>query len=331
MASAPISSLNHKEFDELPKENFWDVADIFKWEGFWYGFHQIESIKAFQSHFQACDDDVILASFLKTGTTWLKALCVSIIGRQSSHRQQLGGDEEEEEKDLLVRNISHFYVPTLEVQVYEDASHPDLSGRGLGMPSPRLFHTHLPYNTLPDSIKNSKCKIVYITRNSKDTLVSFWHFFNKILRPGQDPFPFEKAFESFCNGVHVYGPFFDHILSYCTENLKMPHKILFIKYEDLKSNPMLQVKKLASFLGKPFEEGDEEEIEKVIRRCSFERLKNLDVNQNGAICRVPNSFLFRMGTVGDWKNHFTPEMSQRLDQIALMKLQNAGLDLEMNV
>ncbi|KAJ9171120.1 hypothetical protein P3X46_019168 [Hevea brasiliensis] len=240
MASAPISSLNHKEFDELPKENFWDVADIFKWEGFWYGFHQIESIKAFQSHFQACDDDVILASFLKTGTTWLKALCVSIIGRQSSHHQQLGGDEEEEEKDLLVRNISHFYVP--------------------------------------------------------------WRSrFTKML----------------------------HILI-CL-NLKMPHKILFIKYEDLKSNPMLQVKKLASFLGKPFEEGDEEEIEKVIRRCSFERLKNLDVNQNGAICRVPNSFLFRMGTVGDWKNHFTPEMSQRLDQIALMKLQNAGLDLEMNV
>ncbi|KAF6141623.1 hypothetical protein GIB67_001175 [Kingdonia uniflora] len=102
---------------------------------------------------------------------------------------------------------------------------PDLSG----IPSPRVFHTHLFYNVLPESIKNSKSKIVYVVRNPKDTFISLWHFMNEIRTNEPGPFPIEKAFESFYNGVHSHGPFFDHVLQYWTESLNSPNKIVFLK------------------------------------------------------------------------------------------------------
>ncbi|CAN1243491.1 hypothetical protein LINPERPRIM_LOCUS5706 [Linum perenne] len=45
-------------------------------------------------------------------------------------------------------------------------------------------------------------------------------------------------------------------------------------FRDLKPH----MRKLASFMGRPFNSDDEEEVEKVIWRSSFERLKELDVN-----------------------------------------------------
>ncbi|KAF8399659.1 hypothetical protein HHK36_015529 [Tetracentron sinense] len=96
---------------------------------------------------------------------------------------------------------------------------------------------------------------------------------------GQGPFPIKEAFESFSNGVHAFGPFHGHVLEYWKERLKRPHKILFLKYEEMKRDPRGQLKRLASFLGRPFIE--EKMINKVLWRCSLERLKNLEVNKNG--------------------------------------------------
>ncbi|KAJ4720545.1 Sulfotransferase [Melia azedarach] len=310
--------MNQEIFDQLPREFFWEYRDIYKWHGFWYYESVIKGMLAFQSHFEARPDDVILASSMKTGTTWLKSLCVCIMESQS---KSYG----EEDDDLLVKDISHGHVKTLEYDAYrENLDDPDFSG----LPSPRLFHTHLPYSALPDSIKNLDCKIVYIARNPKDTLVSLWHFYNKIARQNREPYPLEKAYDLFCKGVHLYGPYFDHVLGYWLESLKMPNMILFLKYEDLKRDPKREVKRLASFLGRPFV--NEDELDKVLWRSSLERLKNLEVNKNGVAfhTRIPNNFFFRVGVVGDWKNYLTAEMEQGLDEITRMKLQGSGLDFE---
>ncbi|KAK8267599.1 hypothetical protein V6Z11_D11G009200 [Gossypium hirsutum] len=151
------------------------------------------------------------------------------------------------------------------------------------MPSPRLFRTHIPYTSLSESVKTSACKIVYITRESrdpKDTFVSSWHFVNAFIGDqGIDPWPFKNAYGSFCNGVHAAGPFHDHVLGSWRESIKRPEMIYFMRNEDMKKDPKGEVKKLACFLGRPFEK--EEEVEKVLWRCSLDRLKNLEVNHHG--------------------------------------------------
>ncbi|CAN1161585.1 Cytosolic sulfotransferase 3 [Linum perenne] len=103
----------------------------------------------------------------------------------------------------------------------------------------------MPYSYLPDSIKEN-CKVVYITRDPKDTLVSQWHMYNKIFRDNQDPLTLERAGEIFCSGEIPYEPFWDHVLEYCEAS------------QDLHHDPKPQVRKLASFLGKPFGEGDDD-------------------------------------------------------------------------
>ncbi|XP_049404947.1 cytosolic sulfotransferase 5-like [Solanum stenotomum] len=313
--SSPI--VNNEEIEriieQLPKiDYFWNKIQLYQWEGFWSTLTTVKAAMVFKATFKSKPNDVLLASSMKTGSTWLKAICVSI----------MQGNKEEEE-DLLVKDNPHFHVPTIEAMNYylKTPTH-DL----YTMPSPRLFHTHLPYRVLPDSIKNSdNCKIIYITRNPKDTIISMWHFFNNRKRL-EDLFSLEEVVEYFCKGVHLYGPFFEHVLEYWEESKKKPQKILFLKYEDLKIDPKKEVAKIALFLGKSF--GNEEDLEIVLNKCSLERLKNLEVNKSGSIFSyIHNSAYFRKGVVGDWKNHMTPEMEEQLDKITKLKLQGSGLEL----
>ncbi|CAL5363286.1 unnamed protein product [Camellia sinensis] len=307
--------------DQYPKKNFWDFSDIFQSQGFWYTNPHLEAARDILAHFEAHDNDIFLASSIKTGTTCLKALCFSIIHGWKNVDVKVD-EEEEEEDDPLVKNTPSSCVQTIENQVYMTNPTSDL----LGMPSPRLFHTHFPYSALPDSIKNSECKIVHITRNPKDTMVSMWHFFNSVRTPEQGPYPFDKAFESFCDGLYPFGPFFDHVLEYWEASLKKSDKILFLRYEEIKRDPKGLVKRLASFLGRPFV--NEEEVEKALWRCSLDRLKNLEVNKNGSTAvGLPRNSFYRLGVVGHWKNNFSHEMEERLDQISSMKLQKTGHDL----
>ncbi|CAN1161045.1 Cytosolic sulfotransferase 17 [Linum perenne] len=153
----------------------------------------------------------------------------------------------------------------------------------------QLFHTHLPYSHLPSSIKSHarNCKLIYIARDPKDTLISQWHFFNKILTKESDPpFPLDRAVESFCTGAIPFGPYWDHVLEYWEASQRSPEKVMFIKYEDLRRDPKPHVRKLASFL-----DDDDVEVEKVIWRSSFDRLKGLDANKTGMIYPVLSPLL----------------------------------------
>jgi hypothetical protein len=149
------------------------------------------------------------------------------------------------------------------------------------LPSPRLLATHLPLSMLPHGMSSAGCRIVYLCRDPKDALVSRWHFENKI-RKGFN-MELEKAFAMFCEGVSECGPFWDHCLEYWKESLARPDKVIFLMYEEIKSDPVRAVTKLARFLGAPFSEEEESSgvPQEVVRLCSFETLTSLPVNQVG--------------------------------------------------
>ncbi|KAK6145452.1 hypothetical protein DH2020_022272 [Rehmannia glutinosa] len=316
LSHSPKPDNVEKLLNELPKACFWEAKEICQWEGFWFLTPLIEPAITFRSTFEARDDDVLLASTMKTGTTWLKALTLCIMQKRSHQNSH-------ELDDILTTGNPHFHIPTIEGTIYATKTPPfDIYDAS----TPRLLHTHLSYAVLPDSIKNSACKIVYIARNPKDTLISMWHFFNSVFKPNQDPIPLEKALDIFCSGVHLYGPFFEHVVEYWQESQKRPQKILFIKYEELKSDPKQYVSKIAEFLGRPF--ADEKEVYEVLRRCRLERLKNMEVNKSeSAFTIIQNKSFFRKGEVGDWKNYLTPEMEEQINQICRIKFEPFGLFL----
>uniref|UniRef100_A0A0V0H1J9 Sulfotransferase n=1 Tax=Solanum chacoense TaxID=4108 RepID=A0A0V0H1J9_SOLCH len=164
------------------------------------------------------------------------------------------------------------------VKLYADSNRlPDLSL----LPSPRVVATHVPFGALPDSIKTSNCKIIYICRNPFDTFVSIWHYLCKIRPESLGPLPIEEAFDLYCRGVIGYGPYWDHMLSYWRETAR--NKVLFLKYEEMKVDACNQLKKLGEFLGFPFTEEEEKEgvIEDISNLCSFQNMKDLEVNEKG--------------------------------------------------
>ncbi|XP_071902769.1 cytosolic sulfotransferase 15-like [Coffea arabica] len=194
----------------------------------------LEGAIAAKSDFQAQDDDVLLSSQPKSGTTWLKALVVSIMDNYAA-RTTNNVNDAMVQYDLLTENFPHDLIPSLEIQIFNPSK---ASASPIPLPTvrgrPRLYQTHVPYGMLSESIKTSGCKIVYITRDPKDVLVSSWHFLDANNQSTEEPYPMEDAFESFCKGVQAFGPFHDHVLGYWRECLARPDKIIFLRYEDLK-------------------------------------------------------------------------------------------------
>ncbi|KAJ0266292.1 Sulfotransferase domain-containing protein [Hirschfeldia incana] len=295
------------------------LGKLCNYQGCWYYPNTLQAVINFQENFQPQGTDIILASFPKAGTTWLKALSVALLKR-SKHDDPLNHP--------LLSDNPHGIVPTFEIDMYLKTPTPDLTK--FSPSSPRLFSTHMPLHTVKEGLieDSSPCKIVYLCRNAKDALVSRWHFRSKCAKDDVSRSILESMFESFCSGVSFYGPIWDHALSYWRGSLEDPKNVLFMRYEELKTEPCAQLKRLAEFLGCPFTEEEEESglVEKILELCSLHNLSGLAVNRTGKTwMNIDHNSFFRKGEVGDWKNYLTPEMETKIDLIIDEKLKGSGL------
>ncbi|XP_031385587.1 cytosolic sulfotransferase 12-like [Punica granatum] len=302
----------------LPKERGYLTDYFYQFQGFWYDQHFLRGAIWAQAHFKAQPTDIVLATYPKTGLTWLKALAFATMNRARL-----------ENCPLLTKN-PHDCVPYIEFQAYEKDPISALES----LPQPRLLSTHIPYNSLPGSVLASNCKIVCITRDPKDMFVSMLSFLSKINVGNKEPISKDEAFGLFCNGVSLVGPLWDHVLGYWRASKESPERVLFLKYEDLKKGTLGNVEKLAEFLGCPFSSREKENgvMEEIVRFCSIDSLKKLEVNKRGFYhmgqesgVTVETGAFFRKGEVGDSKNHLSEEMVRRIDQITKDKFEPYGL------
>ncbi|TVT99161.1 hypothetical protein EJB05_55511, partial [Eragrostis curvula] len=258
-ASLLLSDAEHdglaEEADSLssttpPREGWW--RPLFLLRSTWLTPPVHKSATLVQAQFQPRADDIILATYPKSGTTWLKALAFTLVNR-SQHA--VTGDKH----PLLVQHPQDL-VPFLELP--DRALHPVAELEAL--PSPRLLCTHLPYALLPSGTSSLGCRIVYLCRDPKDIRLDF------IIE-------FDKAFELFVEGVSFYGPIWEHYLGYWKQHVRESDRVLFLKYDEMMADPTKHVKMLAEFLHVPFS-GEEESAnvpEEVVRLCSFQNLKDL--------------------------------------------------------
>ncbi|KAK6129767.1 hypothetical protein DH2020_036474 [Rehmannia glutinosa] len=313
-SSAPKLELEEL-LQTLDQKINWDGRKLVKYNGFWFPMPFFPPIISTQKHFKAKDSDILLASVPKSGTTWLKALMFCIANRNIYTIDQ---------NPLLTSN-PHLLVPFLELGLYFHQENPDLQH----LSDPRFFSSHIPFNILPNSIRDSECKIIFICRSPLDQFISSYHFLldNKFEKDAV-PLELDEAFDMFCEGIHSWGPFWDHILGYWNAHLKNPEKVLFLKYEDLKEDIAFHIKKIAEFMGYPFSEEELKQgvVDQIKKMCSLENLKNLEVNKCGYVQGImKNSSFFRKGEVGDWTNYLTPAMAERVKKVMESKFGGYGL------
>ncbi|XP_021394825.1 sulfotransferase 6B1 [Lonchura striata] len=235
--------------------------------------------------FDAREDDVLLVSYPKSGTHWLAGVLAKLYNTQVT----------------ITSPIEFGDISRLE----------ELNK----LSSKRIIPTHLDYNMLPPNFKKKKCKMIYISRNPKDTAVSMFHYYrdNPNL-PTVDTWT--AFFDLFLKGNVVCGSWFDHFLSW--EEHEDENNILFLFYEDMKKDLPKVVKEICLFLSLNVSDND---IQDICRKSSFLEMKNDTEKENSdpshTVCALTSNrkLIFRKGAVGDWKNYFTPKQNIRFQEI----------------
>lgn len=258
-------------------------------------FHE-ETVAYFRS-VEMMDDDVVLVTFPKCGTTWMWKILHSLLRMDEEGGLPTEGKFNREEDfqqywDFLPINTS---------PVDEGSEQPpgfcaqDL----LDQPSPRLFSTHLPPRMLPDALKSTG-KLVYVLRNPKDAQVSM-HYMGGAPDDGWEG-SFQRLMDP--NSPQVYGTLAAHMIE--TEQYIKDHlgnRAFVVTYEELSADLPSVLQRLADFLCVTLPVG---KLEATKERVSFSTMSSL----GGVVGKV----LTRKGEPGDWRNHFTINQNEEFEK-----------------
>nr|CAH0102991.1 unnamed protein product [Daphnia galeata] len=191
------------------------------------------------------------------------------------------------------------------------------------MPSPRIFKTHLPFYLLhPELLDTSK--VLYVARNPKDAIVSFYHH-HKLIKAHDYKGDLEEFAQYFMDDEIVYSPFFPHLLDAWS---KRNHPNLhFMFFEDMKKDLRGEIVKVAAFLNQT---PSDEQLDKITEHLRFDNFEKNESVNNEIGKKLgwmnPDGKFIRKGKTGDWKNHFSPELNNRIDEWIEKNL--AGSDLK---
>ncbi|KAG7228224.1 hypothetical protein INR49_013387 [Caranx melampygus] len=280
-----------------------------------FDFHGVPMIHYFTDNwenvqnFQARPDDILLSTYPKAGNTWVSYILDLLRFDQTSP---------ECEKSLPV----YVKVPLLEgaFPFLKPGSSTIDKGTDLvdnQLTSPRLIKTHLPIQL-----------IVYVARNAKDSVVSFFHF-QLMSKLAPEPGDWNSYLQRFMEGKMGYGSWYDHVNSWW-EKKKTYSNLHYMFFEDLVEDTGREIDKLCYFLGLS---PAAEEKERLLDRVHFDNMKK-DKLVNYSIYEGMDlkvcSFI-RKGKVGDWKNHFTVAQSEEFDEDYKKKMKNPTLKFRTEI
>lgn len=246
--------------------------------------------------------DICYTSYPKSGSTWLAYVLYMIVNN---------GDVP---SSNTLRNSLQW--------VESSWTYPRSKAELEAMSGPRIFKSHMPYDmALSGDPSQSEAKFIYIARNPKDVVVSYYYFERQKSWSGYYNGPWEHWLEMFLNGKVQRGDWFHHVLSWWEK--RHAENILFVKYEDLLGGFDAEVTRIADFLGYPL---NTTVRNKIREETSFKNMKSTPFSSMGEIKEF-NQF-FRKGRVGSWGEQFTEQQEKAFDAIYRDRMQGTGLDFE---
>lgn len=230
------------------------------------------------------DDDIFVASYPKSGTTWLQYIVYLLIRRRS-----LGPDES------LTERFPHL----------EEVG----AGALAGLPRPRLIKTHLAFDRTPFS---PRARYLVIARNPFDCAVSFYHHTRGF--PRHYDFAagrFDEFFECFLAGEVDFGDYFEHLISWHAEAGRA--NVHFLTYETLKADTAATIRGVAAFLGGAARRAVSTEagLESVMAATDLAAMRRDQQRWSSARPGWAPAFV-RRGVVGDWQSLFSREQTRAL-------------------
>mmetsp|Transcript_89488 Transcript_89488/g.186958 ORF Transcript_89488/g.186958 Transcript_89488/m.186958 type:complete len:317 (+) Transcript_89488:90-1040(+) len=251
-------------------------------------------------------DDIFVATYPKCGTHWVHKLCNLIVERDSHMLPA-----EFNRWDL--NNNWHLQGPK-EGNTPIELRHED-------MPSPRVVSLHTPADMLPADAERLKCPVVCVVRDPKDTLVSYYHFSNKvpILEKYDSLEDFAEIFLAGASGDRQealdagcpYGGYANYVLGFVEAAREGRLNVHFVSYEQLLAQPAEGILALAKFLGKDL---TPEQATTIAEAASFNSMKQEAAEKDKKTGGAWSNILYRSGTAGDGSSSLDPNTATKVDE-----------------
>jgi hypothetical protein len=255
---------------------------------------------------------LIIIAHPKSGNTWLKVM----LTRLYAMRNGIGDKEFARYSELADRNpnIPRF-AATNGWYSYEGAV-----GRLLAPDA-------------QDPVLRSK-PVVLLARNPIDIAVSWYFQFTKRQSAHKQELinhfiehPINRhqvEMWEFVRQSDIGLPFLIEFLNTWERRLASLDKSLLVRYEDLRSDPATELKKITQLMGDSF---SDDEINAAVEFGSFDNLRKLESDgffrQGGLTLRDskdPESFKVRRAKVGGYRDYFTPEQVAELEELMNSRL-----------
>ena len=256
------------------------------------------------------DDDIVVATYGKTGTTWMQQIVGQLIFR---------GDDAplwDSSPWVDMRPVPlEIVLETIEAQKHR-----------------RFLKTHLPIDAL---VFSPKAKYLYIVRDGRDTAWSLYNhhagftdqaypMFNNVF--GREGPPLEppagdvvQYFHEWLTGggLPLGVSFWEHVQGWY--NARHLPNVLLVHFNDLKADLPGQMRRIAAFLGI---EIDESRFQAMIEHCGIDYMRReasaapvLDM-----IFKNGSTTFFNKGTNGRWKDVLTAADLRKYDEVVRANL-----------
>jgi len=191
-------------------------------------------------------DDTFLVSFPRSGNTWTRFLVCNLINPDDP--------------------VNFAQLESRIPEIY------DVTDRALrAFPRPRIIKSH-------ESFDPRYKKIIYIVRDPRDVLISYYEFQLK-RRVITEECSLEEFVPRFMESEFEpkTGSWRDHVLSWIATRGGQSN-FLLLRYEDMLANTQQESTKIASFLGL---DPNPERIERAVALSSVDRMRALEKEQSG--------------------------------------------------
>ena len=263
--------------------------------------------------FKFRDDDIIIATWAKSGTTWLQQIIANLIFNGETEGMPVGD----------MSPWLDFRLPPLEAKLPEVEAQTHR----------RFLKTHLPLDAFP---YQKQVKHIYIGRDGRDCCWSMYNHhlhLNDVLYDGLKslPQPWDPVIEPphtadlreyyldwFYKDGFPFWPFWENVRTWWTAR-NLPN-MYFLHYQNLKDDMEGQMRKIADFLEIPI---DESKWEKIVYHCTFDYMKEnatLSTPLGGAIFDGGAAVFVNRGENGRWQDVLTDEDKKQYEARAIYEL-----------
>lgn len=244
--------------------------------------------------------DVMLGSYPRSGSTWLRFVLFEILTGEASSFDRV---------NAALRGLS-------------DYQH----GAGLLPEKGRFIGTHEPW-------RPAYGRAVYLVRDLRDVALSEFAF-EKNLGIGRASM--DEYLEELLLGRKRHGSWQHHVESWLDSPLLKKGDLLFIRYEDLRKNSAEIFRRMADFLRVNV---TDDAIERAIANNTVQRMREKEdsLYKQEGYSNVPrrpkkgveaNGRFVRAGAMGGWQGRLTEPQLKRIEQFAGSTLKRLGYPLQ---